>query len=331
MQAAKTPEAAKALQQYQKMAVRCFRAAVEKQPSNVPAIIGCAAVQAIRGDLALAARILAGVSPHAWPTPLCPSPSHGRRGIGIGSNMQQGVLGTGCELTQAKAPDTWAHCNHVRSSACCVSAGWQEHVGVISLWVRVQVQEAAPEGADKWHGRLDLATNTANIMLGQNRLRDAVQLYASSSARCAHTHTVAAVTLGTVRLGHASCALCRLSRARLSHPAHAALTKGAGLASMSATGTAGLPVRVSAAHGGSAQGHSRVCRFCRNTDAQLLLYQARCLHHERNHAGAQRLLLQALHLDPSSKLLRFNIALEVQVGRSGNSTHAASHLGTGRA
>ena len=48
----------------------------------------------------------------------------------------------------------------------------------------VQVQEAAPEGTDKWHGRVDLATNTASLMLGQNRLRDAVQLYASTSARC---------------------------------------------------------------------------------------------------------------------------------------------------
>ena len=47
----------------------------------------------------------------------------------------------------------------------------------------MQVQEAAPEGTDKWHGRVDLATNTASLMLGQNRLRDAVQLYAATSAR----------------------------------------------------------------------------------------------------------------------------------------------------
>ena len=56
-----------------------------------------------------------------------------------------------------------------------------------------------------------------------------------------------------------------------------------------------------------------VSRFCRNTDAQLLLYQARCLHHEQNNAGAQRLLLQALHLAPHDQVLRFDIALQVQV------------------
>lgn len=54
-------------------------------------------------------------------------------------------------------------------------------------WYLVQVQEAAPEGTDKWHGRVDLATNTASLMLGQNRLRDAVQLYAATSARRARS------------------------------------------------------------------------------------------------------------------------------------------------
>ena len=68
-------------------------------------------------------------------------------------------------------------------------------------------------------------------------------------------------------------------------------------------------------------------RFCRNTDAELLLYQARCLHHERNNAGAQRLLLRALHLAPESKALRFNVALEVQVSRAPSScdTTCARH------
>ena len=67
------------------------------------------------------------------------------------------------------------------------------------------------------------------------------------------------------------------------------------------------------------------CRFCRNTDAQLLLAQARCMHHIRNNAGAQRLLLQALHLAPQDQILRFNIALQVQVRAAALMQPAACH------
>ena len=52
-------EQAKALAQFQKMALRCFRAAVEKQSGNVPAVVGTAAALAARGDLATAARLMA--------------------------------------------------------------------------------------------------------------------------------------------------------------------------------------------------------------------------------------------------------------------------------
>ena len=47
----------------------------------------------------------------------------------------------------------------------------------------MQVQESAPEGTDKWHGMVDMATNTASMLLGQHRFRDAVQLYAATSTR----------------------------------------------------------------------------------------------------------------------------------------------------
>ena len=47
-----------------------------------------------------------------------------------------------------------------------------------------QVQEAAPEGTDKWHGLVDMASNTASVLLGQHNFQDAVQLYAATSTRC---------------------------------------------------------------------------------------------------------------------------------------------------
>ena len=64
LQTAKTPEQAKTLASIQKMAMKCFKAALDKQPGNVPAAVGTAAVQATRGDLALAARILSSVCTH---------------------------------------------------------------------------------------------------------------------------------------------------------------------------------------------------------------------------------------------------------------------------